>query len=98
HHLAAWLARLRRLPRKRREIAAPHLFVQLGELAAERGLARTEAGGEVGEGPHDACAGLEQDERCRDALELGDAGAACCFPLPARTLQRKHGRWAARSA
>src|SRR4029077_20279363 len=38
HHLATRLARLRRLQRKRHEIAAPHLFVEFGELATERGF------------------------------------------------------------
>src|SRR5262249_33561592 len=89
HHLAARLARLRRLPREGREIAATHLFVKLGELAADGGLARTKPGGKVGKGRRDTCAGLEQDERCRDALELANARAPCCFLCRQKTFEEE---------
>src|SRR5262249_4599947 len=75
HDLAARLVRLRSLARERAEIAAPDLLVELGELAAERGLARTKLRGEIGERRRDAWPGLEQNERCRNALELVDARA-----------------------
>src|SRR5215471_14777870 len=79
HHdrdLAARLLRLRSLARERAEIAAPDLLVELGELAADCGLARTELRGEVGERCRDARPALEQNERRGNALELVDARAA----------------------
>ncbi len=63
---------------ERREIAAAHLLVQLGEFAADRSLARSQAGGEVVERGCEARPGLEQHQRHRQAAEFGDAGA----PLP----------------
>src|SRR4029453_11360937 len=83
------LARLRRLARERGEIAAPDLFVELGELTADGGLARAESGGKVGERCCDARAGLEQDEGCRNALEFGDARAPCCLLCWQETLEEK---------
>ena len=53
--------------RQRLEIAAPHLLVQLGELAADRGLARAEPGREVGERRGKPRPGLEQHQRRRNA-------------------------------
>ena len=56
-------------------VAAPHLLVELGELAADRGLARPQPLGEVGERRRQPRAGLEQHERGRNAVELGNARA-----------------------
>src|SRR5262249_50996892 len=78
HHdrdLAARLVCLRSLARERTEVAAPDLLVELRELAADCGLARTKLRGEVGERRRDARPTLEQNERCRNALELVDARA-----------------------
>ena len=47
--LAARLGAGRVVARERGKIAAPHFLVQLGQLAADRGLARAEAGREIGE-------------------------------------------------
>src|SRR5438128_3781293 len=59
HDLATRLVRLRSLARERVEIAAPNLLVELGELAADCGLARTKVRGKVGERRRDARPGLE---------------------------------------
>ena len=83
HDLAARFGRRRGLARQGRQVAAPHLLVELGELAADRGLARPQPFGEVGERRREPRAGLEQDERGRNAVELGDAGA------PRRLLRRQ---------
>src|SRR5215467_3273212 len=74
--LAPRLVGLRSLARERTEIAAPDLLVELGELAADCGLARTKLRGEVGERRRDARPALEQNERRGNALELVDARAA----------------------
>src|SRR5215510_9396401 len=89
HHLATRLARLRSLARQRGEIPASDLFVELGELAAERALPRAKAGSKVGERTGDARTGLEQHERCWNALELGDARAPCCFLCRQESLEEK---------
>src|SRR6516165_5203963 len=60
HDLAARLVCLRSLARERAEVAAPDFFVELGELAADRGLARTKLRGEVGERRRKARPTLEQ--------------------------------------
>ena len=52
-----------------------HLLVKLGELAADRSLARPEAVREVGERGGKARPGLEQYEGRGNTLELGDARA-----------------------
>src|SRR5271166_506922 len=57
------------------ELSAPHLLVQLGQLAANRGLARSKTGRQVGERRLDARSGLEQDEGCRNRFERGNACA-----------------------
>src|SRR6516162_5283574 len=75
HDLAARLLRLRRLARERAEVAALNLLVELGELAADGGLARSQLRGKIGERRRNARAGLEQDEGCGNALELVDARA-----------------------
>src|SRR5262245_49502445 len=59
HDLAARLVRLRGLARERAEIAAPDLLIELGELAADRGLARTKLRGKIGERRRDTRPGLE---------------------------------------
>src|SRR5262245_5736335 len=87
HDLATRLVRLRSLARERAEIAAPHLLVEFGELAAERGLARTKLRGKVGERRRDARPGLEQNERCRNALELVDARAPRFFLRRQKSLE-----------
>ena len=73
--------------------------MQLGELAANRGLAIAKTGGKIGERVRKARPALEQDERCRNARELGDA------LLPRRLLRRQEafeeepvGRQARRAA
>src|SRR5262245_35480697 len=58
------------LARERCERAVTHLLVKLGQLAADRSLARPEAVSEVGERGGKARPRLEQYERRRDALEL----------------------------
>src|SRR5262249_31070588 len=85
--LAARLVRLRSLARERAEIAAPDLLIELGELAADRGLARTKLRGEIGERRRDARPGLEQNERCRNALELVDARAPRFFLRRQKSLE-----------
>src|SRR5262245_6733471 len=92
HDLAARLVRLRGLARERAEIAAPNLLVELGELAADRGLARTKLRGEVGERGRDARSGLEQNERRRNALELVDARAPRFFLRRQKSLEQEPGR------
>jgi hypothetical protein len=64
--------------RERREIAAAHLLVQLGQLAADGGLPRTKPCGQIGERGGEARTRFEQHQCCRNARKLGDAGA----PLP----------------
>src|SRR5262245_33790639 len=92
HDLAARLVGLRGLARERVEIATPDLLVELGELAADRGLARTKLRGEVGERGRDARPGLEQNERRRNAFELVDARAPRFFLRRPKSLQSEPGR------
>ena len=75
--------------RKGGEVAAPHLLVQLGKLAAERCFARAEAGGKFGERTSKAWPALEQDERCGNTLELGDARAPLPFPRRQESFEEK---------
>src|SRR5262245_11584482 len=89
HDLATRLLRLRSLAREGAEIAAPNLLVELGELTAERGLARTKLRGKVGERRRDARSGLEQNKRCRDAFELVDARAPRSFFHRQKSLEQK---------
>src|SRR5262249_39934053 len=87
--LAPRLVGLRSLARERAEIAAPDLLVELGELAADRGLARTKLRGEVGERRRDARPALEQNERCRNALELVNARAPRAFLRRQKSLEQE---------
>src|SRR5262245_3769622 len=89
HDLAARLVRLRSLARERAEIAAPNLLIELGELAADRGLARTKLRGKIGERRRDTRPGLEQNERCRNALELVDARAPRFFLRRQKSLEQE---------
>ncbi len=74
HDLAAPLA-VGGILRQRRQVAAPDFLVQLGELAADRGLPRAEPAGEVGQRCSEPWAGLEQNQRRRNPGQLGNAGA-----------------------
>ena len=51
--------------------------MQLGELAADRGFALAEAGGEIGQRFSKARPGFEHDQRCGHTRQFGNAGAAC---------------------
>ena len=62
---------------------APHLLVQLGQLARQCGRTRTEHGGEIGKRFGDARGRLEEHERRRHCGKLGDARA------PAGALRRQ---------
>ena len=73
---------------ERREIAAAHLLVQLGELAADRSLARSQAGGEVGERGREARPGLEQHQRHRHAASSA-MRARRCPSFPGRKPSKK---------
>src|SRR5262249_5261447 len=89
HDLAARLLRLRGLARERAEIAAPNLLVEFGELATDCGLARTKVRGKIGESRRDARPGHEQNERCRNALELVDARASRTFFHRQKSLEQE---------
>ncbi len=89
HDLAARLGTRRIVGGKRSEIAAPHLLVQLGELARNRGLAGAEARREIGERRGKSRPALEQHQRCRDAGKLADACAPCCFLCGQESLEEE---------
>ena len=83
---------------QRREIAAANFFVQLGELAADRGVPRRRARTQdpraraAMRGPVS-----NSTERRRNARELGDARAPLPLLRPAGILRRRTGRSAARA-
>src|SRR5215831_12524175 len=89
HDLAPRLLRCRGLARERVEVAALNFLVELGELAADRSLARTKLRGKIGERRRHTRAGLEQDEGCGNALELVDARAPCGFLRRQESLEQE---------
>src|SRR5215831_15324506 len=89
HDLAPRLLRLHRRAREHAEFAAPDLLVELGELAADRGLAWTKLGRKIGERRGDTRAGLEQNERSWNALELVDARAPRAFLRWQKSLEQE---------
>ena len=68
-----------RVVRPGREIAAADLLVELGELAADGGLAVRRARPRDRRASGDARPGLEQHQRGRNEPDLGDAGAPLAF-------------------
>src|SRR6266404_5268443 len=89
HDLAPRLLRLRRRAREHAELAAPDFLVELGELAADRGLARTKLRGKIGERRGNTRAGLEQNERSWNAFELVDARAPRAFFRRQESLEQE---------
>src|SRR6516165_5976392 len=92
HHdydLAPRLLRLRSLARERVEVAALNFLVELGELAADRGLAWAKLRGKIGERRRNARAGLEKDERRGNALELVDVLAPRAFLRRQESLEQE---------
>src|SRR5260221_5415847 len=70
HDLAPRLLRLRRRAREHAEFAAPDFLVELGELAADRGLARTKLRRKIGERRGNTRARLAQYEQFLNTLAL----------------------------
>ena len=62
--------------RQRFQVAAPDFFVQLGQLATDRGFARAQSGRKVGQRGGNPRPGLEQHDGGRHAREFGNARAA----------------------
>ena len=89
HDLAPRLLRLRRRAREHAEFAAPDFLVELGELAADRRLARTKLRGKIGERRGNTRAGLEQNERSWNAFELVDARAPRAFLRRQESLEQE---------